>query len=303
MVTPRISIIIPIYKTEKYLRNCLLSVQRQTMPDFEAILVNDCTTDGSMAIANEFIVSDSRFHMLEHRENQGLGCARNTGIFTASGEYINFLDSDDCLPMDSLQILLELADSNQADMVIGNMAWLSDHHLNPVKYIDQRLRSWITCWNSNLRELSPKFGYVGNVCNRLFRTKILMEHSLKFPKHVYYEDIPFSFEAWFYSTRIFYTLCYVYFRTLRNDPENLSITQIYNEKAFLDRDLIAQYVYDFACNHNNTRIFGAIILKNMLCTAESMLNSVDKDKKTEIIDTWYPQHSKRLDDMIKQLNS
>ncbi len=142
MESPRVSLIIPIYNVEKYLHECLLSVQRQAMPNFEAILVNDCTPDNSMQIARQFAQSDQRFHILEHEVNQGLGSARNTGMSAAQGEYIFFLDSDDTVPVDAVQILLELADEQEADMVIGNMAWRYDHHLSLVGYIDTRIRSW-----------------------------------------------------------------------------------------------------------------------------------------------------------------
>ena len=134
MESPRISVVIPIYNTEKYLYECLLSVQRQSMPFFEAILVNDCTPDGSMQIACQFAQSDNRFRILEHTENGGLGKARNTGIGVAHGEYLIFLDSDDSLPIDALQVLLELAEASQADMIIGNMAWINKHNLTCLLY-------------------------------------------------------------------------------------------------------------------------------------------------------------------------
>jgi len=302
MNTPRVSIIIPIFKTEKYLRDCLLSVQRQTMPDFEAILVNDCTPDNSMQIANEFVRNDSRFYIIEHKENLGLGCARNTGIALAQGEYLNFLDSDDKLPSDAIQVLFDLADTHNVDMVIGNMAWIIDHHLSSVKYIDDRIRLWSTFRSSNLRNLPDVYSFIGSVCNRLIKNKIIQEQNIVFPEDVYFEDLPFTLKIWFYSKSIFYSSHYIYFRTQRHDIENLSLTQIYNEKAFYDRDVVAQYIFNFAKQYTDAGKLGAITLNNMLYTAKTMLASADECIKKNMIDSWYPQHSRNIINMIDELN-
>ena len=91
---PAISIIIPIYNVEKYLRRCLESVQNQTFTDWEAICVNDGSPDNSADIVREFAARDARFKLV-NKENGGLSDARNAGMAVASGEYILYLDSDD----------------------------------------------------------------------------------------------------------------------------------------------------------------------------------------------------------------
>jgi len=302
MDKPRVSIIIPIYKTEKYLYNCLLSVQRQTMPDFEAILVNDCTPDNSMKIAKDFVETDSRFTIIEHEENKGLGWARNSGMEIAQGEYINFLDSDDLLPIDSLQIMLRLAEENQADMIIGNMAWSQNHQLDPVKYIDQRIKSWLLFWRMNIRKLSEEYSFIGSVCNRLIKNSLFRQYDIKFPQNVMFEDIPFTLTVWFYSNYIFFTPHFVYFRTKRSDAENLSLTQIYNEKSFFDRDIVAECVYHFSSQVPNAAKLGIVTLCNMFCTEQNMINSVDKSIENKIKNIWYPEHAQKIETMILGLN-
>ena len=100
----RFSVIIPVYNVESYLRECLDSVLCQTFQDWEAICVNDGSSDNSLAILDEYAAKDSRFKVVS-QANGGLSAARNTGIDNASGEYIVFLDSDDWIEYNTLEIL------------------------------------------------------------------------------------------------------------------------------------------------------------------------------------------------------
>ena len=91
---PKISVIVPVYKVEKYLDRCVRSVLAQTFRDFELILVDDGSPDSCPQMCDDWAKKDSRIKVI-HQNNQGLSAARNTGIRAASGEYINFIDSDD----------------------------------------------------------------------------------------------------------------------------------------------------------------------------------------------------------------
>lgn len=100
-----ISIIIPIYNVEKYLNDCLKSVQQQTYSDFEALMVDDGSKDGSAEICLSYENNDSRFHYI-HQENAGVSVARNTGLSRAKGEWISFVDADDAIDKNFLQEML-----------------------------------------------------------------------------------------------------------------------------------------------------------------------------------------------------
>ena len=117
----RVSIIIPIYKVEAYLAACLESVRRQTMPDFEVIMVDDGSPDNSAAICREFEKMDARFRLIQ-QENAGVTAARRTGVGHATGEYVVFVDGDDSLPADSLEILLNHM-TDEVDMVVAQPDW------------------------------------------------------------------------------------------------------------------------------------------------------------------------------------
>lgn len=113
---PAISVIIPIYNVEKYLRRCLDSVINQTFPDWEAICVNDGSPDNSAAILKEYAARDKRFKIIT-KENGGLSDARNAGMKKATGEYILFLDSDDTIHPQTMEFTYMLAKKENADVV------------------------------------------------------------------------------------------------------------------------------------------------------------------------------------------
>lgn len=115
-----VSIIVPVYNTEKYIRNCLKSIQEQTYSDIEVILINDGSTDDSGKICDSFSEIDSRFKVF-HIKNSGVSKARNIGIAEASGKYVVFVDSDDWLEADFCSQMVKGAEENSAQLVIcGN---------------------------------------------------------------------------------------------------------------------------------------------------------------------------------------
>ena len=120
MIKPKISIIIPVYNVEKYLKRCLDSVLNQTFTDWEAICVNDGSPDNSDKILAEYAARDKRFKIV-NKTNGGLSDARNAGLKKASGKYILYLDSDDCIHPQTMEILNFFADKNNAEMVVFNI--------------------------------------------------------------------------------------------------------------------------------------------------------------------------------------
>ena len=117
---PKLSVIVPVYNTEKYLRECIDSILAQTFTDFELILVNDGSTDKSGEICDEYGRSDSRVRAI-HQKNGGVTAARKHGVEIAEGEYISFVDSDDWIEPNMFQDVLIKADLHNADMVLFDM--------------------------------------------------------------------------------------------------------------------------------------------------------------------------------------
>lgn len=120
--TPMVSIIVPVYNTEKYLHRCIDSVLAQTYKDFELLLIDAGSTDSSGAICDEYAKKDGRVRVF-HKENGGLTSARNAGLVVASGEWIMHVDGDDWIAPDMLQQMLQRADAEGIDVVIGDFAF------------------------------------------------------------------------------------------------------------------------------------------------------------------------------------
>ena len=120
MVQDLISIVVPIYNVENYLRMCLDSIQNQTYKNFECLLINDGSPDNSAEICREYVAKDSRFRYFE-KENGGLSSARNYGIERAEGAFITFVDSDDWLEANALEIFSEKQNQYDADIVVASM--------------------------------------------------------------------------------------------------------------------------------------------------------------------------------------
>ncbi len=122
----QVSVIIPVYNVEEYLRQCLDSVINQTFKDIEIIIVNDCSTDNSLQIIEEYQKKDKRIKLIDLKQNVGLGNARNEGIKAANGKYLIFVDSDDWIAGNFIQFLYKEIVSNNLDFVSVNYNVVND---------------------------------------------------------------------------------------------------------------------------------------------------------------------------------
>jgi len=132
---PVFSVILPAYNAARFIERCLLSLQAQTFPDWEALCVDDGCQDGTGAILDRFAAEDARFRVL-HKPNEGVGAARNDALAMATGKYVLFLDSDDFLHPQMMEICLELAERDGSDIVAINY----DHAYRNRTILRQALR-------------------------------------------------------------------------------------------------------------------------------------------------------------------
>ena len=176
---PKVSVIVPVFRTEDYIRDCLLSLQNQTVRDIEVILIDDCGGDGSMAIAQEMAQDDSRLRIIKHPSNLGPMMARYNGVVKATGDYITFCDSDDLLPDNSIELLLSKAKESNADLVSGCIDYFYTN--------DHRKR-----WNNTLLFGGDKVSvyksllleeFTHNLCGKLFRSDLLKNHKYSHFEH------------------------------------------------------------------------------------------------------------------------
>ena len=115
-IMPKISVIVPVYKAEQYIRRCVDSILAQTFTDFELLLIDDGSPDNSGAICDEYAAKDSRVKVF-HKENGGVSSARNLGLDNATGEWITFVDSDDWIVYDYLQLCISTSENNHLDFL------------------------------------------------------------------------------------------------------------------------------------------------------------------------------------------
>ena len=116
MVSNKVSVVIPVYNVEKYLRECVDSVLIQSYTDLEIILVDDGATDSSGKICDEYVATDKRVKVI-HKENGGLSSARNIGLDSSTGQYVYFLDSDDYIEPNTIKVLINTIRESEADFV------------------------------------------------------------------------------------------------------------------------------------------------------------------------------------------
>lgn len=121
---PAISVIVPVYQAEKFLHRCLDSMARQTFSDWELLLVDDGCTDGSPALCDRFAAKDPRVRVFHRKKNQGVSAARNLGLQEAKGDFITFLDADDCYEFQALETLWNLREQSGADTAACGLTYL-----------------------------------------------------------------------------------------------------------------------------------------------------------------------------------
>ncbi len=180
-----VSIIVPVYNQEKYLEQCFRSILQQSCSEIELIAVNDGSTDSSGEIIKKWAATDSRVKPIE-KENGGLSDARNRGIQAAKGEYLLFVDGDDWIAPDTVQILVDIAQKEQADMVIFNfykyysegLEVLHSSNQDEVRILDNR---------ETLRLLLQNDLLTFHVWRRLYRR--VLTGQLVFPVGHNYEDV------------------------------------------------------------------------------------------------------------------
>ena len=191
MLSPKISVIIPVYKVEQYLATCLESVLAQTFDDFEVICVNDGSPDNCGKILEDYAKKDNRIKVIT-QENKGLSMARNQGLKVAKGEYIFFLDSDDCMHPDLLKITYMAAKKNKADLVSFHAVKLkADVPFIIKKFCKKECRGICTTHPLFYQKRWGRYYLHLNVWTKLFSKRSLK--GLNFIPGITYEDYPFTY--------------------------------------------------------------------------------------------------------------
>ena len=201
---PRFSVIVPVFKVQGFLRECLDSVLAQSFTDIEVIAVNDCSPDGCGAILDEYAARDPRVRVVHLPENVGLGRARNAGMPYATGDFLFFLDSDDTLTPGALRAmadrLAETADPDDPDVLVFDYArtyWWGGTRRNVLA----RVLAEASDGTFTVAEHPEILELLMVVWNKVYRRDFVQRHGFAFPPG-YYEDTPWTFPVMLSAERI-----------------------------------------------------------------------------------------------------
>ena len=195
----KVSIVVPVYNVEEYLRACLESLIGQTLKDIEIICVNDGSTDDSLNILKEYVDKDSRIVII-NQQNQGISVARNNALKIAKGEYIGFVDSDDWVDLNFFEKLYNVAVKNDCDIAAGGIAWNKND--GELDFVDRSFK------NSKIYTKTPdkykitKVAKTAYVWNKIYKKELLDKLKLDFEPDRYYEDMMFSYRVLHESGRL-----------------------------------------------------------------------------------------------------
>ena len=227
MSNPQISIIVPVYNVEPYLRRCLDSILAQTFTNWECILVDDGSTDGSGKICDEYAEGDERFHIV-HQENKGVAMARSIGVKEASGEYSIHADGDDWMEPSALRNLYIIAKNELADVVIGD--FVTENKNGVIRNYVQEVEGM--CSKEILKRIIREELF-GALWHKFIKHSLYKEMSVKFfPDINYCEDILVCAQLMKNNIRVVHLHKVVYNYSLINSN---SITRNYTPITFENR--------------------------------------------------------------------
>ncbi len=239
-VPPLVSVVVPFYGVEAYLPDCLESLQAQTLGDFEVIMVDDGSTDGSAVIAAQFAQSDPRFRLLS-QERRGPGPSRNYGIAAATGKYLMFVDSDDLVAPLALQQMVNSLESSGSDFV-ACAAWFWSLSRGLELMAPHRVPFAQNLCSTHISEI-PLLMKDRTVWNKLWRRDLWLERGYEFPAMAF-EDFPVSLRAHLEADRVDVLATPVYI--WRERPTGDSISQASRKVSSLrDRVQAVRMVLDF----------------------------------------------------------
>lgn len=207
----KVSIIIPIYNVKLYLDKCIQSALNQTFHEYEIILINDGSTDSSGEIARKYWEIHKEIIILINQENKGLGGARNTGIIHARGEYLFFMDSDDFIESNAVELVYQKAKKEKADLVIFDGWFLEEN--GEKSYLHgclEKREEWHYEQNKELLFENP------STWNKLYHRNLFLNHNIFFPEKVWFEDLRTTPKIYTVAKKIVYLQSPLYYYLQRN---------------------------------------------------------------------------------------
>lgn len=239
----KISVIIPFYNAQEYLKKCLETVVNQTVKEIEIILIDDASCDDSIQMAQDFAKTDSRIKILTNEKNKGQGYSRNLAVEQAKGKYVAFVDADDWLELNMYEELFKKAENTDADI-----AKCQFYHV----YSDQKEKYRYT---GLIQDYDKVYKYSDNplvllgqsvsvVWNGMYKREFLLNKALKFNEKIKYEDTLFHWQAFIEAEKIVFTDEYLYFYNRSNEGSDTAKIKKYYYFILENLKLIKKYILE-----------------------------------------------------------
>lgn len=267
-----ISVIVPVYNIEKYLPRCINSILDQTYKNWEAIFVNDGSTDNSLKILEEYKKIDERIKIID-KKNAGSGAARNDGIENSRGEYIAFLDSDDWYEKNFLEKLYNNLIENNSDVAMCNPK---------MTYDDMSKNKKINTYFFNEIELNKTpekiLGILAMpvVWNKLYKKEIIVKNGIKFPNCSFCEDVEFLYKTFLYVNKVSKIEDALYNYYQRED----SVTKKVKEESIEQLYQVLKNIENYIKNNFNSKleIFYLYKIQFIYSVSLTLLSRIDNDE-------------------------
>lgn len=291
-----VSLIIPVYNVESYLRQCLDSVINQSFKDIEIILVNDCSSDNSLQIIKEYQQKDERIIVIDLQENKGQANARNEGLKIAKGNYIAFIDSDDWVTTDYIETLYKTIKENNADLAIANISTYNNitgetKHIKFSQIIYNNLLN-----TKNIKAIILKQRMIWSSCSKIYKKDFIVSNNIFF-KQTLMEDILFNYEIILKSDNIIITDKNLYyyrikrsFSTMENKGDRIyscmevfkNIKQMLLNNNQFEKYKNSFYSYGYLCFAAEIEV-SKLPVKELNKIVYELRNVIFNDKKTTLI--------------------
>lgn len=245
----KVSVIVPFYNVEKYLDRCLSSILEQEIKEIEVILVNDCSPDSSIAIAEKYSKIDKRVKIIENEVNIGLGLSRQKGLDKAVGKYVSFIDSDDYISRNMFKEMVECAETGQFDMVGSNLTYFFSNGTSRENKIDYEefcthRRNYLLkkAFFINDNDFSPN-----SMCDKLYRREFIVSKGLtvKSERIYFLEDFVFNFDFWRENPNVAWLNKSYYFYMIRSGSTMYSYRANFLKRYLLMYDYISEKISAF----------------------------------------------------------
>ena len=223
IIQPFISIVIPVYNSEKYISKCIESVLSQSYSKWELILVNDGSTDNSGTICNHYAEKDTRIKVI-HKSNEGVGSARNSGIKQASGDFITFIDSDDYISSQYIADFVRCNPLEKSIVISGLITQTPSQKYISFQYADESTLNGTTAYR-----LIIKYDLLrdGGPVNKLFDLQLIKHHNLQFLTNLsYHEDHIFVYSYYLFIENIIISKFCVYYYMYYGEDSKNSLSRI-----------------------------------------------------------------------------